>query len=41
MNSIVVDCFHIALPVKLGGEGRTDHSGWSIRDITTFDGSLH
>ena len=32
-----VDCFHVALPVKLGGEGRTDDTGWSIRNITSFD----
>jgi len=32
-----VDCFHVALPVKLGGAGRANNAGWSIRNIASFD----
>ena len=32
-----IDCFHVALPVKLGGEGRANDTDWSIRNITSFD----
>jgi L-alanine-DL-glutamate epimerase-like enolase superfamily enzyme len=32
-----VEGFHVALPVKLGGEGRSDDAGWSIRDVTSFN----